>query len=404
MVTVDPDDAARRLTDLADQLADAGKLRTPEWRAAFLAVRRDVFVPRFWHDEEPGAFPARWRMIDNATTDHDVWLDAIYSDRTLATELTGVPTVGGSRHPQVTSSTTMPGLVMAMLEDLDVADGMKVLEIGTGTGYNAALLCQRLGDDHVTSIDISPELIALAGVRLAAHGFSPHLIAGDGAEGAPRRAPFDRIIATCGLHQVPRAWLDQTRDGGKILLNLLGPFNPFALVLLTVTGDTASGRILPQSGNFMPRRTRPDQAADYTVAIHRPTDGTSDSYAEGCTALDPRAAYTDRHWALFVQAHLPNLVSRQVYIDANEHLGTELATADNTSWALVHHDPDGAGHRVEQSGPRHLWNELEELHALWTATDRPTADRIRFTLHPNGETTAWVDDRDPRRESPLPVS
>ncbi len=170
MVTVDDDLVQRRLVELAARLTDGGSLRSDAWRRVFLAVRRHVFVPRFWNDEAPGAFPARWRMIDNATADHEAWLDAVYSDRTLATELTGVPAVSRvGMHPQVTSSTTLPGLVMAMLEDLNVEDAMTVLEIGTGTGYNAALLCERLGDHNVTSIDIAPELVAKVKPNMAGY-------------------------------------------------------------------------------------------------------------------------------------------------------------------------------------------------------------------------------------------
>ncbi len=146
VVTVDEHEVVRRLEELAEELTASGDLCSPEWRRAFLAVRRHIFVPRYWHDEEPGAFPAQWRMVDNATRNHQEWLDAVYSNRTLATELTGTPALPGEgMHPQVTSSTTMPGLVMAMLEDLDVADSMRVLEIGTGTGYKrrAALRATR---------------------------------------------------------------------------------------------------------------------------------------------------------------------------------------------------------------------------------------------------------------------
>ena len=66
MAVVDDREAADRLAKLADELAASGALRSPEWRDAFLAVRRHVFVPRFWHDDDPGAFPAQWRMVDRA--------------------------------------------------------------------------------------------------------------------------------------------------------------------------------------------------------------------------------------------------------------------------------------------------------------------------------------------------
>jgi methyltransferase of ATP-grasp peptide maturase system len=402
-VTVNENLVRRRLTDLAEDLTRKGQLRSPEWRETFLAVRRHVFVPRYWHDEAPGTFPARWRMIDNATADHDTWLDTVYSNRTLATELTGVPSrTGPGMHPQVTSSTTMPGLVMAMLEDLDLADGMQVLEIGTGTGYNAALLCQRLGSEHVTSIDISHELVALARVRLADHGYHPHLVVGDGVVGVPEHAPFDRIIATCGLHNVPAAWIDQTRDGGRILLNLLGPFNGYAMVLLTVTDQRASGRFLHQSGSFMPRRTDPTRAADYTVPITRP-DTTNITTSH--TTHAPGTLYTDTTWGLLAQTALPGILSRQICLDPaadddrNDRLATELATPDETSWAGVHHDgiPSASGeenHHVEQAGPRRLWDELEHLHQQWTALGSPPAQRLGITIDTGGTLAVWLDHPD----------
>jgi len=353
---VDERDVQERLAKLADELAASGDLRSAAWRSAFLAVRRHVFVPRYWHDEEPGAFPARWRMVDRATEDHQEWLDAVYSNRTLATELSGVPAATGEgMHPQVISSTTMPGLVIAMLEDLDVRDEHTALEIGTGAGYNAALLCQRLGDAHVSSVDIDPELVALARVRLANHGYRPHLVTGDGSAGMPHRAPFDRIIATCGVDRIPHAWIEQTRDGGKIMANLRGPFNSYALVLLAVHDGGASGRFLAQSGGFMPLRAAPEQAFDYTVS---PNKGAPDP-SNGHSQLDPQVAYSDPTWGLLAQTHLTGHTCRLVYVDdQDEQLGTEISTPDGSSWAVVHHTAGEGGYRTQQAGPRRLWDEL----------------------------------------------
>ncbi|MGH3781669.1 MAG: methyltransferase [Pseudonocardiaceae bacterium] len=79
------------------------------------------------------------------------------------------------------------------------------MEIGTGTGYNTALLCHRLGDAHVTSIDIDPDPVADAREPLAALRYLPTLLAGDGARGASGNAPYDRIIATCAVSTIPQA-------------------------------------------------------------------------------------------------------------------------------------------------------------------------------------------------------
>lgn len=386
---VDDDDVALRLKGLADELEQKGQLINPTWRRTFLAVRRHVFVPRFWHDDEPGAFPARWRMIDNATVDHPEWLDAVYSNRTLATELTGVPARGApGMHPQVTSSSTMPGLMMAMLEALDVHDRMDVLEIGTGTGYNTALLCERLGNLQVTTVDVGPELTALARLRLAAHGYHPHVVTGDGADGVPERASFDRVIATCGLDQVPQAWIDQTREGGKILVNVLGPWDLFALALLTVHGDTAAGPFLAQTGGFMPRRTDPARAADYTARVSRPVENATKSH----TAIDPTSLSDDSAFGLIAQSVLGGVVSRPTYVDDEESLGTEIGTGDGSSWALVHHAADDRGHRVLQAGPRRLWDEIEAVHHDWVRHGRPARDRFGLTVGGGSAPRLWLDE------------
>lgn len=107
-----------------------------------------------------------------------------------------------------------------MLETLDVRDSDRVLEIGTGAGYNAALLCHRLGDRQVYSVDVEPDLVDAARSRLAALGYHPTLVCADGGLGLPEHAPYDRIIATCSVPRVPWSWVGQTKLDGVILADL----------------------------------------------------------------------------------------------------------------------------------------------------------------------------------------
>jgi SAM-dependent methyltransferase len=88
------------------------------------------------------------------------------------------------------SSCSGPRAVFAFLESLMVKDHDRILEVGTGTGWTAALLSHRIGDQNVTTIEIDPVLAERAAANLKAAGYAPRLVVGDGAEGWPDGAPF----------------------------------------------------------------------------------------------------------------------------------------------------------------------------------------------------------------------
>ncbi|GAB2967785.1 hypothetical protein GCM10023080_033110 [Streptomyces pseudoechinosporeus] len=142
---------------LADDLEASGQLTDLAWRKVFETVPRHPYVPEFWTLTGEGQ-----RRVTSADPD---WLDLVYTDDALATQLTdGV----------ATSSSTAPGLMLTMLQALDVADGHRVLEIATGTGYNAALLSERLGSHQVVSVEVDPVLARLADIDVFHHGHAAH--------------------------------------------------------------------------------------------------------------------------------------------------------------------------------------------------------------------------------------
>jgi protein-L-isoaspartate(D-aspartate) O-methyltransferase len=120
------------------------------------------------------------------------------------------------------SSASQPGIVAAMLEQLDARPGHRVLEIGAGTGYNAALLAYLVGPQgKVTTVDIDAEVAEGARRNLDAAGYEAvRVICGDGEDGYPVGAPFDRIIVTAGAWDIPPAWLEQLASGGRIVVPL----------------------------------------------------------------------------------------------------------------------------------------------------------------------------------------
>lgn len=120
------------------------------------------------------------------------------------------------------SCASAPWLVAAMLDQLNVQPGNRILEIGAGTGYNACLLAKLAGRaDLVTTVDIDPDVTAKASQALAATGHSDvHVITGDGGLGYPDHAPYDRIIATVSPWDIPTAWWKQLAPGGRLVAPL----------------------------------------------------------------------------------------------------------------------------------------------------------------------------------------
>ncbi|MDQ3579836.1 MAG: methyltransferase domain-containing protein, partial [Actinomycetota bacterium] len=145
-----------RAKSLADELVQSGALSDLGWYDAFATTPRHLFVPSFSVDG---------RRFDGAeSADVDRWLDAAYRDEALLTQ---------TSQQRPTSSSSQPTIMAVMLSLLEATESHRVLEIGTGTGYNAALLTRRLGTERVTSIDIDPRLVDEARGRLTDLGGSP---------------------------------------------------------------------------------------------------------------------------------------------------------------------------------------------------------------------------------------
>jgi protein-L-isoaspartate(D-aspartate) O-methyltransferase len=173
----------------------------------------------------------RTRLSDNLRADG--WAGATVSDAFLAVPrhlfVSGEPAGRAYEDTAIViksdadglpvSASTRPALMAIMLEQLRLAAGQHVLEIGTGSGYNAALIAQIVGGSgSVVTIDVDPDLVDQARASLAAAGFaSVTTVCGDGAGGVPAHAPYDRIIVTAGVWDLAPQWLAQLRGGGRIV-------------------------------------------------------------------------------------------------------------------------------------------------------------------------------------------
>ncbi len=173
---------------LVEHLKGEGSIRTASVENAFCAVPRHIFVPQ-------------------------ASLEDAYADRVVRIK---------ESEGTLLSSCSQPAIIAEMLEQLAVAQGDRVLEIGTGSGYTAALLASLTGDaGHVTSIDIEPDLVTQAREHLRTAGFAAvKILARDGTIGDPDAAPFDRILLTVSSSDITNAWWQQLAPNGRLVMPL----------------------------------------------------------------------------------------------------------------------------------------------------------------------------------------
>jgi protein-L-isoaspartate(D-aspartate) O-methyltransferase len=174
--------------DLIEHLKTNGTLKSQEVAEAFHAVPRHLFLP---------GYP----------------LESVYSDQAILTKL---------EDNRAISSSSQPSIMAIMLEQLDLRPGQRVLEIGAGTGYNAAIMAELVGEGgEVTTIDIAEDICDQARSRLQAANFERvRVICGDGMKGYEAGAPYDRIILTVGGWDITPEWLSQLMPKGRIVLPL----------------------------------------------------------------------------------------------------------------------------------------------------------------------------------------
>ncbi|HEV2373908.1 MAG TPA: methyltransferase, FxLD system [Streptosporangiaceae bacterium] len=185
-----PETSAEELRDqLVQHLVDTGAIRTAAVERAFRAVPRHVFLP-------------------------GVELASVYRDQAVVThwDADGRPT----------SSSSQPAIMAIMLEQLGLGPGQRVLEVGAGTGYNAALMAQLTGPTGtVVTMDIDEEVASAARGHLDEAGCQQvRVVTGDGALGWLEGAPYDRVILAVGAWDLAPAWWEQLAGDGRLVLPL----------------------------------------------------------------------------------------------------------------------------------------------------------------------------------------
>ncbi|MFH8881238.1 methyltransferase domain-containing protein [Streptomyces californicus] len=350
---------ARTYAALVQELADGG-LIDARWRRVWDAVPRSQFIPR-----------DAWRQLRDRCEPllaAEDWCALVNSDEPVITQLDD----GVEGGPGIaTSSNSQPSMTARMLGLLEVEDGMSVLEIGTGTGFVAALLCERLGDRQVHSVEVDPVLAQEAAVRLAGAGYRPHLRIGDGEQPWPGMELVDRTITTCALRHIPHAVVRQVRPGGIIVAPLARDFWSGALVQLHVQGDgTAVGPVCG-SAMYMPMRS------------HRPVEHRIEgSGRQRAAGLDP-ARILDMGFALYAGARLPGVraSAKETVEGARVWLSHERGAAATTA----------TGEPVWQYGPSPLWEEIEAVWWEYEKLGSPEPEQFGLTVAEGGQ-RIWLSD------------
>lgn len=357
------------------------------WETLLTQVPRAAFIPdAIWIYEGGDLVPV--------TRQHDPqrWQAAVAADEPVITQV-NLGQAGDPAFPS--SSCSKPSIVAAMLDALDVQPGQAVLEIGTGTGWNAALLEHRVGrNGRVVTIEVDDAVADGARAALSATGHRPLVITGDGLAGAPEHAPYDRIIATAAIREtVAQAWLEQLCPGGVLVTPWGTDWSNGVMLTLCKTADgTAVGRF---SGNLAFMRVRSQRRALYGW---EPDQAEIDAAVVSTTEC--RGADLDRmlnpelgNFAIGARLEPCCLVVAWDKNGERRHV-LELDHRASRSWARVDADlTSPEPWQVRQLGARRLWDEAEAAYDWWHDQGEPGMDRFGLTATPERQ-WLWLDDPD----------
>ncbi|MEU9400522.1 protein-L-isoaspartate(D-aspartate) O-methyltransferase [Streptomyces sp. NPDC048242] len=367
-----PVDWKQCATDLANEVTYPGS----DWWGPVSMVPRHILVPRWY---VPGG--GGWTTVDGPG-DEEAWLKAAYSDTTLVTRVgpayADLSRPGDVVHGHPTSSSTLPSLVVSMLEHGRITPGTRLLDLATGSGYSAAVACHLLGDELVTTMDIDLILTEAAVGRLGFIGLHPDVVTGDAAGELP--GVFDRIVSMVSVPRIPATWLQALAPGGRLVTTIAGTG-------LIITADKtpdggAAGQVEWDRAAFMTTRTGDDYPPRLNDLF------TTASTDDGEVSLSPFPVLdVMQAWEVWSMLSLtaPGIEHRVGTGDDGARM-TWMLHPDG-SWARARTVPGERTATVHQGGPRRLYDILDTIRWRWVSTGQLPVYGAKVTITPDGETT-----------------
>ena len=261
----------------------------PEVRQAFLSVPRHLFVEGYYQQQ---GNRRKWAYIAAPTREE------IYQDEPLVTKI--------DKRGYPLCSSSLPGVMAQQLEALQLHDHQRVLEIGTGTGYNAALMSELVKPSgQIVSLDIDESLVASASLHFSsANTLNVIACQGNGTEGECTFAPYDRLLATCGVKSLPRPWIEQLKEEGLLIANVLLNLASIFVQLRKIGPAQLEGQLLAIDAVYMEMRG-PEGITPFTAMDWAPYDALPRhevKIAGSLTTLLQETAF-----AVLLQCQLPTL-------------------------------------------------------------------------------------------------
>jgi protein-L-isoaspartate O-methyltransferase len=319
---------------------------------AFWAVPRHEFIETFFSRAMTPNKKQAWQAVHPFDPE---WLTEIYTNRPLTTS------IDKNGNPNISSS--QPDIMAKMIRSVHLQPGHRVLEIGTGTGYNAAILAHIVGKENVVSIDINLHLLDRAQERIGRTvGVGVTLLNADGRNLPETLRHFDAIIVTGSHEQFEPSWIKALESGGRIVFNWNKSFTKAMLEAEKTNDGKLSGRVCDYRGDFM--HLHDGNGVEWPSLPPQPL--------ERIISLKFQHTLLEVDFGFFLQIHLPHLTLHR-YRKKGERY-----------YAVKERNRVVQFFSSEIKGDVSLWEEIQAIHAQFQKMKEPNPQMFSLITDENG--------------------